>query len=297
MTSQESKSAPSTETSIHGNGFRISALRCLLPMVCRMAPNLAARVCLRLFLTPARTKWPAWERAFLAKAVMSTLPFGSHQIAIYRWGQGAKKILLCHGWSGRGSQLGAFVQPLVDADYSVYAFDAVGHGGSSGKQTDMIEYSDLIGHLVQSLGPCEAMIGHSFGAANVVIAKSRHRFETGKLVLLSCFSDGEWVLNRFADFLNISPRVLRNLKDLHERRYDSSFSWSEMNIANMVRKEAIPVLFIHDRKDREVPHAQMEVFSGSGKPNFRFISTEGLGHRRIILDKNVVRQVCQFVAG
>jgi pimeloyl-ACP methyl ester carboxylesterase len=51
----------------------------------------------------------------------------------------------------------------------------------------MIEYSALVAHMTKELGFFDAIIGHSFGAANVVIAKSRHRVDTGKLVLLSCF--------------------------------------------------------------------------------------------------------------
>ena len=298
MTTQLTPSTNASTTSAHGaaGDFRITALRRVLPWACRIAPNLTARVCLRLFLTPGRPKRPAWEKAFLANAEMSAITFGAHRVATYRWGQGAKKILLCHGWSGRGSQLGAFVQPLVAAGFSVHAFDAVAHGGSSGTQTDMIEYSDLVGHLAKELGPFHAVVGHSFGAANVVNAKNRHRFEAGKLVLLSCFSDGEWVLNRFAEFLNISPRVLRTLKDIHESRRNCSFRWNEMNIARMAGEETLPVLFIHDRSDREIPHSQMEVFSGAGKPNFQFVSTEGMGHRRIMRDENVVREVCHFVA-
>lgn len=103
------------------------------------------------------------------------------------------------------------------------------------------------------------------------------------------------MLDRFAEFLNISPRVLRNLKNLHQHRRGGSFSWSEMNIAKMVSEESLPVLFVHDRSDKEVPHAQMEVFSNSGKSNFQFVSTEGMGHRRIVRDEKVVRDVCRFV--
>jgi hypothetical protein len=39
----------------------------------------------------------------------------------------------------------------------------------------------------------------------------------------------------------------------------------------------------------------MEVFSNSGKSNFQFVSTEGMGHRRIVRDEKVVRDVCRFV--
>jgi pimeloyl-ACP methyl ester carboxylesterase len=289
--------SPIPETSAHGaaNNFRITALRRLLPWACRIAPALTARLCLRFFLTPGYPKRPAWEKAILTSAERSSLPFGKHRVAIYRWGKGEKKILLCHGWGGRGSQLGAFVRPLIDTGYTVYAFDALAHGESGGKRTDMIEYSDLLAHLVKELGPFNTIIGHSFGAANVVIAKSRHPFSVRKLVLLSCFSDGEWVLDRFGDFLNLSPRVLRTLKELHERRRNGSFRWSEMNIAKMATEELIPILFIHDRNDKEVPYSQMQIFSSMKRSNFRFMSTDGMGHRRIMRDEQVVRRVCQFV--
>jgi hypothetical protein len=40
----------------------------------------------------------------------------ARRLPVYSWGSGPT-ILLAHGWSGRGSQLGAFVEPLVEQGF------------------------------------------------------------------------------------------------------------------------------------------------------------------------------------
>src|SRR3954471_12912224 len=92
----------------------------------------------RLFTTPRRHARPDRERAVLATARELTIDVtlraprwnGAHTtVAAWKWGQGPT-VLLVHGWEGRGSQLGSFVEPLVAAGLSVVAFDAPGHGDS-----------------------------------------------------------------------------------------------------------------------------------------------------------------------
>jgi pimeloyl-ACP methyl ester carboxylesterase len=202
---------------------------------------------------------------------------------------------LCHGWSGRGSQMGAFAAPLVKAGFTVHAFDAPAHGTSGGTQTDMIEYAETLAGLVAALGPVHALVAHSFGAANAVIARHRHRFPVNRMALLSCFASGEWVLDRFAEFLNIPAPTLARMKALHEQRHGMSFKWREMEISAMARQETAAFLFVHDRNDKEVPYAQMAGFSTAPPANFSFLSTDGLGHRRILRDPAVIREVCNFI--
>ncbi len=95
-----------------------------------LAPRLAALRAERMFLTPPRPRRPAGERALIAGAQARTVPIGdgSH-VETWTWGNGPR-VLLVHGWGGRGAQLGAFVEPLVSRGFSVVAFDAPGHGAS-----------------------------------------------------------------------------------------------------------------------------------------------------------------------
>src|SRR5688500_15132227 len=43
------------------------------------------------------------------------------------WGTGPA-VYLVHGWGGRGSQLGSFVEPLLAGGFRVVMFDAPAHG-------------------------------------------------------------------------------------------------------------------------------------------------------------------------
>src|SRR5262245_48112387 len=81
-------------------------------MLSALAPRTASRLAERLFLTPPRIRRPASEAALLASAHVRSRQVGTRQINTASWGSGPA-VLLVHGWGGRGTQLGAFVQPLV----------------------------------------------------------------------------------------------------------------------------------------------------------------------------------------
>src|SRR5262245_3439937 len=92
-----------------------------------LAPSFAARVAERLFLTPPRHRRPAAEIALLEQAAARPLVVNGRRVEMWKWGRGPV-VLLVHGWSGRGAQLGGFVAPLVARGFSVVTFDATGHG-------------------------------------------------------------------------------------------------------------------------------------------------------------------------
>src|SRR5262245_22361365 len=94
-----------------------------------VAPGLAARLAARMFLTPRRHPRPLAERSLLMTARSDPLLVGGRPVESWTWGAGPL-VLLVHGWSGRGTQLGALIDPLVAHGLSVAAFDAPGHGDS-----------------------------------------------------------------------------------------------------------------------------------------------------------------------
>src|SRR6185503_15435757 len=102
---------------------------------------------------------------------------GPHgELAVQRWGKGPL-VILVHGWNGRGSQLGGFVQPLVDAGFQVVAFDAPGHGGPRGASSSLVRFADAFDAVVDAtrpfFQPLAAVVAHSMGGAAVTYALSR----------------------------------------------------------------------------------------------------------------------------
>ena len=95
----------------------------------RVAPGAAAWLADRLFLTPPRHAAPERERHLLARVQFGKVCVAGRRIATWTWGTGPR-IMLVHGWGGRGAQLGAFVEPLVANGFSVAWFDGPAHGAS-----------------------------------------------------------------------------------------------------------------------------------------------------------------------
>src|SRR5262245_63019570 len=75
-----------------------------------VSPDLAARLAERLLLAPPRARRRTTELALLASARARPMRVGGRRIETWMWGRGPR-VLLVHGWGGRGAELGAFVGP------------------------------------------------------------------------------------------------------------------------------------------------------------------------------------------
>ena len=67
-----------------------------------------------------------------------------------------------------------------------------------------------------------------------------------------------------------------------------------VNAVDAARHLKIPALVVHDRRDREVAWEDGRAITGSWKGS-RLLTTEGLGHRRILSDGGVLEAVLDFV--
>jgi pimeloyl-ACP methyl ester carboxylesterase len=56
----------------------------------------------------------------------------------------------------------------------------------------------------------------------------------------------------------------------------------------------LPALIIHDHDDRDVSWHEGEAIARAW-PHARFLRTEGLGHRRILLDPEVIGRAVRFL--
>lgn len=70
----------------------------------------------------------------------------------------------------------------------------------------------------------------------------------------------------------------------------------ELDGAVLAPRQAAPLLVVHDRDDREVPYTD-GVAAAALWPGARLITTAGLGHQRILGDRDVIAAVRDFVTG
>ena len=259
-----------------------------------ISPFLASRFAARLFLTPFRYKLPDREKEMDRKSRQSShfLPESGREIIVYEYGESSRKILLAHGWSGRGTQLAVMAEQLLKAGYSVVSFDAPAHGKAPGKMSMMPHFIEAIHLLNDKFGSFEAAIGHSLGGMASLRAV-KEGLDIQKLVIIGTANSVTHITREFAQNMKMNNEVARKMKTY----FDKKFGVDMDSLSGAVSAEdvEIPTLVVHDKDDVDVHVSSAYEIAGSLKEPQIFI-TEGLGHRRILGNKEVIDKILQFLS-
>jgi pimeloyl-ACP methyl ester carboxylesterase len=215
----------------------------------------------------------------------------------HAWGTGPA-VYLVHGWGGRGSQLAAYVEPLVAAGFRVVMFDAPAHGDSEAGpagpgRTHGVEFGRALDAAFARFGPAEAVIAHSLGTVSTYLTLRYGWLSTRRLVLLAPMVSAAPLFDQFQRALGFGSRTRRAFDRLVDEfvgipveEFDAVYQAAQV--------DPVPTLVVHDRGDRQTPYADAVRLVGS-LPDARLVTTDGLGHRRILKDAAVVREVLTFL--
>lgn len=266
----------------------------------RFAPAAGSRLALRLWVTvPAgRRDRPAGPRL---AGYRFDVPAGGSRIVAETWGTGPT-VYLVHGWGGRRRQLDAFVGPLVAAGHRVVSYDAPGHGDSEpgrlgrGRSTPA-ELADALAAVVAVGGPAHGIVAHSLGASSSTLAVL-DGLAADRLVLIAPIADPPAYTSEFARAMGFGDRVHGGLRARLERmvgRPLADFDLPARLAAAAAPPAALPAaLVVHDRADKESRYADGAALADAW-PGAELVGTDGLGHRRILRDADVVRRAVAFL--
>lgn len=258
-----------------------------------ISPNLATRFAARLFTTPIKHKIPKREFHMDSESVQLLLPVPAidKEVMVYHYGKSDKKILLVHGWSGRGTQLVKIADELLILGYATISFDAPAHGKSKGKTTLMPEFIASILELEKQFGPFEFAIGHSLGGMSILNASARG-FKTRKAVTIGSADIIQDIIDDFVARLELKPVFGEKLRDHFEAKFGQEMdSFSASRVAKSV---TIPVLVIHDTQDTDV-NVKAAHHIHQNLKNSELLITDGLGHRKILGNEAVMKNIIKFI--
>jgi pimeloyl-ACP methyl ester carboxylesterase len=258
----------------------------------KVSPRWGARLAYRLWFTSPRFAEPPREQRWREKAHTFFLEHEHGPLAVYRWGQGPT-VLLVHGWSGRGAQLGAFAQPLVQRGFSVVAFDAPGHGRSQGQRTNVFEVAAALAAVAEKTGPAHAIIAHSFGTMATTLA-IHQGLPVDKVACISSPTSALFLVESFCKSFALNQKTAAIFKQLLEKEFGADL-WERIASDQLVTHNHIPALIVHDKDDADVPWQWSERLAKAW-PHSRLWLTQGLGHRRILRNPTVVEAVTEYIA-
>lgn len=214
-----------------------------------------------------------------------------------RWGTGPV-VYLVHGWGGNASQLRMFVAPLVAAGFSVVAHDALSHGlsdpGPTGPESsDAVQMGKALDDVAAHYGPAHAVVAHSMGGLATGMALQHGWLGTDRLALVAPMVRISDHLPVLQAGLGFGPRIRRRLEERALRRVGLPIAAVDLHrVADEIERPEL--LVIHDRSDREAPYAST-VSLVSHWHGSHLTTTDDLGHRRLLREPAVVRQVVAFV--
>jgi len=246
----------------------------------------------RLFKPPS-SSFSEHELKLLEKADNIFMTHDRRTMALYVWGKGPT-VLLVHGWGSRGAVFADFVWPLVESGYRVVAFDVPAHGRSGGTYANHLVFRDAILAVSARENPLHAIIAHSIGAVATILALGRG-LRVGRVVLLACSPWFSAVVKAFLSSFNMSKTEEEAFIRLIKERLGKD-DWEPSTGNRILRGLNVPGLVIHDRQDRDVP-VEHGMAIARAWPGARLITTDGLGHRKILNDPQVIEEALGFIKG
>lgn len=257
------------------------------------SPSLAMKYVFKLFMTPYKFKRPKREENMYETSKKEKLLLSEFQkkIQIYSYGKSEKKILLVHGWAGRGTQLHKIAAAFKENGIMAVSFDATAHGDSEGKTSAMTEFIPAILEIDKKFGPFDYAIGHSLGAMALLNAV-KEGFEVKKIALIGSGNSITAICHQFVKRLELKPKVAVLLKNNMDKLLGYDVEVLSANIA--AKSIKIPTLVVHDTKDEEVPVSCAQDIRQNLQKG-EIMITEGLGHRRILTDSKVIDALLAFL--
>ena len=262
-------------------------------IIAYFSPKLVTLFAAKLFTSPIKHKIPKRELEMDAKSTKTLIeiPKINKKVVLYQYAKSSKKILLVHGWSGRGTQLFKIADELIKEGYSIVSFDAPAHGKSPGKSTIMSDFIETILEIERQFGPFDVAVGHSLGGMSLLNAVKKG-LAINHLAIIGSGDIVTDILDDFVAKLELNPIISTQLRLYFEKKYGVEMdSYSGYKSAMDI---TIPVLVVHDKNDPEVP-VSAGINIHKHLKNGELFLTEGLGHRKILGNHLVIEKVIKFI--
>jgi len=270
---------------------RVATARAALRTLSRFAPRTTARVAEAMFVKTSRPAPRADEAAWLAAASRFSVRAAGQSIAGYQWGESGPVVVFAHGWWSHAGRFAPMAEAAVANGMRAVAFDAPGHGRSTGWRATMPEFAAALRAVGEHQGPLHAVVGHSLGGAASVFALARG-LDASRAVIIAAPADlASWAV-RFRDTFGIPAGVYARMQRNMEQRL--AMTWQDLDVPVLARQLHLPALVVHDVHDPDVPWTEGQQLAAAWH-GATLHTTERLGHRAILRDAGVIAKVMEFV--
>jgi pimeloyl-ACP methyl ester carboxylesterase len=276
--------------------LKLALMRAVFALGGRFAPRQTVERAARLFATPYGSS-RSRARAVQTDEDMQRceITVGQQTIATYVWGEPARQpyALLVHGWSSFGLRFLPWVARLRQAGLAVVTFDQPGHGCSTGELCTLPDFIKTIHAIGQAYGSPTLAVGHSLGGAALTLAQGE-RWHAERVVVIAPAADMAAQAERFMRHIRLGEHLRERFFGWHERT--TGVNVQDLEVRRYLPALGLPCLIVHDLDDLEVPWSDGELYARYWH-NARLLTTEGLGHHRVLDAPDVITAALAFMRG
>lgn len=224
------------------------------------------------------------------------MALGKGTIMVREWAGNGPTAFILHGWGSSAARFTQLAQALHARGWRVLAFDAPGHGASTGRSSSLPQFMAALDAIIERHGRPQALIGHSLGA--LAIAR-RHAdgapgwaSELRAVALVSMPAGAEYLIRKYIEALGLSAHTEQRLMDRFRQRFDAEpRDYGSMPGAGRI---AARLLLVHDRDDDIVPHAHSAQLAAQ-LPTAAFITTVDQGHSKLTREPTTIAAIVDFI--
>ena len=262
----------------------------------KVSPRLAVRAAHRLFVTPLPPKFLRRAARWDADWKIEQWPFEEANLTVYSLPAAPHGpiALLVHGWGGHARQLLPLAESLAQHGLRPVLIEMPAHGRSSGAVSSLPQFARAIDYAVGRLQQEGHRIGvlaaHSLGANAAAYAASRG-LAVGKLVLIAPPASPRAYTKYFAKVFGLSEETRAGMQQRIEAR--EGVLMRQFEPPAVGPRLRLPTLVVHDRDDGINRFADGQAYAHA-VTGAELLATEGLGHRKILKDAEVIGKIVLF---
>lgn len=274
----------------------IRVFRLALGTFQRFWPALAVRTAYRLFGTPLPPRWLQRRKPWDASWRVERWPFEHASLTVYSQAAAphGPVVLLLHGWGGHAGQMLPLAQALADQGLRPVLVEMPAHGLSAGSVSNLPQFARAIDYVAARLQQqghsLRAVVAHSLAANAAAFAASRG-LPVQRLVLLAPPASPREYTRLFGHVFGLSEATRAAMQRRLEAREGVLMPQFEPDAVGA--RVRVPTLVVHDRGDSINRFADGQAYAHAVR-GAQLLATEGLGHRKILKDAQVLGKVALF---
>jgi len=221
-------------------------------------------------------------------------------VMAWRLGDGPASLLV-HGWEDDNALWSPLIDAFADIYRAVVVLDLPGHGFSPAETHSVDSAGEAVVAVAKALGPIDSIVGHSFGCPASIYALS-HGLTVDKAVMIASpmprtkgRGEEDWSrrwkdrqLERGAD-----PVVVDRAAEIMAKEWEGKAGGHAMVEAEIPGMTA-QALILHSMDDEQCPFGNSQEMAARW-PGSELFPLDGLGHRLIAQDPEVIARVIAFV--